>query len=107
MNISCPFFKDECRGNECVMWKDEKCLIVTFMENFVRPPEEEREERAPIVVGHLGLEEKEVPDEIKSATPEELAAELISFAKKEFPDEERVLIHRVSDLFWGSKNVER
>jgi len=112
MNTFCPFFKEKCKGNECVMWKDEKCLIIAFMENLAQPPEEEHEEelgdRMPVVIEPTGLVEKEVPDEIKSATPEELAAELIAFAKKEFPDKERVFIRGdVGRLFWGSKNVER
>jgi hypothetical protein len=37
---------------------------------------------------------QEVPAQIKSATPEELAAELVSFAKKEFAHEERIWISR-------------
>ena len=109
MNTFCPLIREKCKGNECVMWVDEKCLVVTFMEDFVKPPEEEFEERValPISYEHEEMSVKEIPDEIKSATQEELAAELISFAKKEFPDEERVWIHNISPLFWESKNIER
>jgi len=107
MNTLCPFFREDCKGNECVMWKDEKCLIATFMENFIRPSAEEIERNVPSVYMDEELSGKKIPDEIKSASPEELAAELISFAKKEFPSEEKIGIRNISQLFWGSKNVER
>ena len=109
MNIFCPLIREKCKGNECVMWVDEKCLLITFMKNFVQPPEEEFEERVslPISYEHEEISVKEIPEEIKSATPEELAAELISFAKKEFPDEERIWIRNIASLFWRSKNLER
>ena len=51
--------------------------------------------------------EEEVTDDMKSATPEELTAELISFAKKELSGEERMWVRKVSRLFWGGKGVER
>jgi len=107
MNIFCPFFKDKCKGNECVMWKDVKCLIISFMEHLIIPLEEEFEEREPIDLEIERIRETEVPDEIKSATPEELAAELIAFTKKEFPDEERIWIRNIAQLFWRTKNVSR
>jgi len=98
MNNQCPFFKKKCLGNQCVMWKDETCLVVSFMENFVSQPPEEFERPEP-----LGFEtetrEVEVPTEIKLATPEELAAKLVDFAKKEFPDEDRIWIRNVAQLF--------
>lgn len=109
MKDQCPFFKKKCLGNQCVMWKDETCLVVSFMENFMSQLPEEFERPEPLT--HLGFEsetrEMEVPTEIKLATPEELAAKLIDFAKKEFPDEDRIWRRNVAQLFWGSKNVSR
>jgi len=107
MNDQCPFYKKKCLGNQCVMWKDESCLIVSFMENFVKQPEEEIEEHIPLDYETEEIREKEVPTEIKLATPEELAAKLVDFAKKEFPDEERIWIRNIAQLFWKSKNIER
>ena len=107
MNILCPFFKDKCLGNECVMWKNEKCLVVSFMENVITPPSEEFQMPETVDFGVTGIREVEVPDEIKSATPEELAVELVAFAKKEFPDDENVRIYSISQMFWASKNVTR
>jgi len=49
-------------------------------------------------------------DKIRSSSSEELAAELISFAEKEFPDqgyEKRVPIQRITDLFWRSKKIQK
>lgn len=110
MKILCPFFKNDCKGNECVMWKDEKCLIVSFMESILTEPEE-FEGREPItpaqIISGTGLEEVEIPGEIKSASPEELAVELISFTKKELSGEERMRVRKVAQLFWGGKKIER
>lgn len=107
----CPLIREKCKGNKCVLWKDEKCLVITFMESFVRPPEEEFEEHVPVPIpssyGYEEISRGEIPEEIKSATPEELAAELLSFAKKEFPEEERIWIRDIATLFWRSKNLER
>src|SRR3989344_9504324 len=76
--------------------------IADALESDKELPEEEYEKSVrfekPIV---------EVPSEIKSATAEELAAELVDFAKKEFPDSERVYIPKVSQLFWGQKNISK
>jgi hypothetical protein len=67
---------------------------------------DENEEKGQI---NIGFERpvSEVPSEIKFATAEELAAQMIDFAKKEFPDEERVYIRSVSQLFWGQKNISK
>jgi len=106
MNTFCPIIKEKCRGNECVMWRDERCLIIAFMEIFVRAPEEEN---IAISTGYEyeEIDKVEVPEEIKSATPEELAVNLISFVKEEFPDNKRIWIPNIASLFWSSKNVER
>lgn len=47
----------------------------------------------------------EVPSEIKFAKAEELAAKMVDFAKREFPDEDRININRVSHLFWSNIKV--
>jgi len=118
MNIYCPFVKEKCKGNECAMWKDERCLIISFMEHFTTQYDMELEEGLQTGSGFTesglvesGLGEREVPNEIRLATPEELAAELISFAKEQLPNMERIPIRRiigmVSHLFWENKSVLR
>ncbi len=106
MNTYCPLIKEICKGNECVMWRDENCLIIAFAENMIQQTKEGFDETIPIGVEPEDID-KEISEEIKLSTSEELAAELISFAKKEFPDEERIWVHNVAQLFWGSKNIEK
>lgn len=105
MNTFCPFFNERCKGNECVMWKDEKCLVISFMEHLIAHQEEKFQGHEPLgrIIGRI--REPEIPDEIRSATSEELAAELVSLAKKEFPDEERIKISQIIDLFLETKKV--
>ncbi|HEC93563.1 MAG TPA: hypothetical protein ENI51_11390, partial [Candidatus Atribacteria bacterium] len=95
MNTFCPIIKEKCRGNECVMWRDERCLIIAFMEIFVRAPEEEN---IAVSTGYEyeEIDKVEVPEEIKSATPEELAVKLISFVKEKFPDNKRIWIPNIA-----------
>ncbi len=101
MNTYCPLINENCKDNECVMWKGENCLIVTFLgiiENAAQQSEKEFEETKEEI-------EEETFNEIKSSTAEELAGELVSFAKKEFPDQAERWIHTVTELFWKSKNI--
>jgi len=106
MNAFCPFSKETCRGSECVMYRDEECLIVSFLQSTSEGISPSVEITEPSGI-EIHRPEAEVPDEIKSATPEELAAELISFVKKELSGEERMWVRKVSRLFWGGKGVER
>jgi len=80
--------------------------IANILESDRAVPEGAYKEGEPIDVG-LGRREVEVPSEIKFATAEELAAKLIDFAKKEFPDDKRIYIRSVSQLFWGQKNISK
>ena len=57
----------------------------------------------------LTLEEKN-SNKIKSSSPEELAAEIISFAITEFPDQEDerpVPVHIIIGDFWRSKSINQ
>ena len=43
INTFCPLTRDKCKGDECVMWKNEKCILVSFLENVqegINKPEE-------------------------------------------------------------------
>lgn len=108
MNSLCPFYKENCKGNECVMFKNEVCLIVSFLEHVSEEiPEEEISEEEGIERSGLipHREEAEVPDWIKKRTPEELAVEILEFTKKEFPEGEGFGYHSASRYFWESKGV--
>lgn len=82
MKTFCPFFKETCKGNECVMFKNGECLIVSFLQiasEGVPSPE-------GIMTSGIEIrrEEAEVPDWIKTRTAEELAVEILEFKKNEF-----------------------
>lgn len=113
MNILCPFFKENCRGNECVMFRNEECLVVSFLQRISEgvpalqegvPPSEATIERGGAL---FHMEEAEVPDWISKQTPEELAVEILGFKKKEFPEDEEVSFHTVLNFFWTSKGVNQ
>jgi len=106
MNTFCPFFKETCKGNECVMWRDEACLIVSFLQIASEgvPSPEQIMETSRI---EIHREEAEVPDWIKTRTAEELAVEILEFQKKEFSEDENLGFHTISNFFWKSKGIER
>ena len=106
MNTFCPFFKETCKGNECVMWRNETCLIVSFLQITSEgvPSSEEIMESSGI---EFHRKEAEVPDWIKTRTAEELAVEMLEFKKKEFSEDEKLGFHTISNFFWNSKGVER
>jgi hypothetical protein len=106
MDNLCPFFKETCHGNECVMWKNEECLLVTFLQRIQEgvPTSEEGIDRTGMI---LHREEAEVPKWLKTSTPEELAVEMLEFKDKEFQKEEKVSFHTLSRFFWQNKGVER
>jgi len=113
MDNLCPFFKESCHGNQCIVWKNEECLLVGLLQRIQEgvplpeenvPSSEEGIERAGVL---LHREEAEVPKWLKTSTPEELAVEMLEFKEKEFPDEDKVSFHTLSRFFWDNKGVER
>jgi len=90
MKAFCPFLKEDCRRNECVIFRNEECLVVSFLQGVSA---EETEE------------EIIVPKWILKKTPEELSEEILEFRQKELPEERS--FYTVSESFWESKGVER
>lgn len=121
MGTYCPLARENCKQDDCVMWRNENCLIIQIIEDFTLGPEgiavdgtlEDYKDfgiSLPITPpGSSGYHSspKQVPKEIEQSSPEELAQELTTFANEEFPDEENLYIARFSDLFWKKKNLER
>jgi len=107
-NTFCPFIRETCKGNECMMFRDEECLLVSFLK-AVREGAPTPEEGMPQIqegIGRGGLfarEEEEAPDWIKDKTPEELAVEIFEFAKKE--KREGLDYVSASSQFWESKGI--
>lgn len=104
MENLCPFFKESCHGNKCIMWKNEECLVASFLQHVSEEPEESLEESRSGMI--LDREEAEVPKWLKTSTPEELAVEMLEFKKKEFPDDEKGDFYKASSFFWKSKGIE-
>jgi len=106
MNTFCPFFKETCKGNECVMWRNETCLIISFLQIASEgvPSLGETMETSRI---EFHREEAEIPDWIKTRTAEELAVEILEFKKKEFPEDEYLGLHTISNFFWENKDIEQ
>jgi hypothetical protein len=96
MNSFCPFFKEKCKGNECVMWKDDKCLIISLVERLLIYHEKETAERETT---------KEILEAMKLATDQELAVELLAFAKKLFSYVEDIDLFIASRSFWENKGI--
>ncbi len=127
-NLFCPFIKQECKKNECVMWKHDTCLISVYLisniissasvspDNNNKVPEENGELIEELFSGfavaldnsnELGPSNEKV-DSIFSKSAAELADEIIQFAKDEnlLGDDERYLSHDIEDLFWSNKGLE-
>lgn len=103
MNSFCPLIGDECRGQKCMMWKTQSCLIVDLVRNYAELGSRPSLNKLDWPV------ESQVSEKIKLATAEELANELVSFIKKEFPldmtqPDRMTLIG--ADIFWESQGMD-
>jgi hypothetical protein len=105
MNTFCPFFKEKCRGNQCVMFRNGECLIVSFLQITSEGASSQEEMVVPPPI-EIRRELAEVPDWVKATTAEELAAEMLEFRRKEFSEDEDLGFHTVSSFFWKSKGIE-
>lgn len=118
MKMLCPLLRKECVGNQCAMWKEKRCLVVSFVEYFIGPAPEQSA-LTPSVETKLITETKEepefdlseerkprVPDEVKKVTAEERASELAAFAKQQYPNEARVWVEGISNYFWKKKKLK-
>ena len=102
----CPLFNNECKGNQCVMWHEEACLIVSFLQDLTQPPiDREIISEEPIVIRGFERHEPVIPDEIKETTPESLADDFMTFLETEFPDSELMPYGGNFQLFLKTKNL--
>lgn len=84
----CFAIRDECKGQECMAWKNEECTLIKFLEKSIK----DLEDKLPL---------EEVPEEIKVATTEDLLMELIEFTRSKSYDN----IADVIEEFWFSKGI--
>ena len=98
VNKFCPFFKEICKGKECVMWNDEKCHIISYLklehDEFLESEDN---------IEHHQRGESEVPEYLKTRTAEEIALDLLEFWKKNDPNESR--LYDLSGMFWEKKGI--
>lgn len=120
----CPLIKLECKEQDCVMFKDEHCILVKFFSEFfsegpndletsVQPYLDEitsKVDRTPV----LSQEEiknyerphsdyVEIPDWLKKRTPEELKEDILEYAKKEYIDQDLDIPYFIRELFFYDK----
>ena len=98
----CPFFKEDCKGNQCVMWHNENCVLVNFLqtqieysEGFELPPDQ--------IISPHQEDISSISDYIKTISPQDLAVDYIDFMEQEFPDSD-TRPYGIFDLFLRSKH---
>jgi len=87
------------------MWMNEQCLVVAFLESSIL---EESEIGGPLegVPEPVEWGKRETPGWLMDISPEDLAAEMLEFMKKEFPDQGWRYIQMSSRMFLQQKGVE-
>jgi len=99
----CPFFRENCHGDECVMWKNEGCLLVSFLSGIsegITHLDKGQELNGAMLERQI----VEPPRWLKTSTPEAIAEELVDF-KKEFGEGVRS-VSSISHYYWSNKGVE-
>lgn len=109
MDTLCPFFKETCHGNQCVMWKNEECLLVSFLQNVSSDSPLAEDTMPPSMVERIPFqrEETEIPKWLQTSTPEEIAVEILDFKKKEFPEDTYFGFHTISRHYWSNKGFSK
>jgi|GEM_PF-1752304 len=98
----CPLIKEVCKGNECVMWKNEKCTLVAYLYEAI---EDETEETPS---SESGMRSSKVSSEMKEISAEKLAEDFVTYAKREFPDERSIsyILDQASLLVLAEKKYD-
>jgi len=120
MSEVCPFLKESCIKQDCVMFKNEKCLIITFLgedayetikllqtgsnESPSQPTIKPLfEEKAMQEYGESTPNELDSPDWIRGRSPEELKIEILEYAEQEYLDKQREIPFSICQLFLYDK----
>lgn len=99
----CPFFKDTCKGNQCMMWENESCLVATYLKN-IAPFDEPVDSNTPSLYNER---QPTIPEYLKLISAEDLAKDYLEFLKIELPDsDDRHSIYGMFDPFLHSKGLE-
>jgi len=100
----CPFLREKCPKDDCMMWRDEECLVASFLQGVSQQAETSAavsSEDSIIGVHSAGA----VPEWLKEISAEELAEELIEFKNKEYPELNHYLLGRISSFYLANKGV--
>ena len=91
----CPLIKETCKGNQCTMWLDEKCLVVNFLSQplFTAIDDDIGLEIDLPVSSTSGVtygssRSTQTPSWVKDASPEDIVSEYVRYMDREFPDSE-------------------
>jgi hypothetical protein len=109
MSNLCPFFKDSCHQNECMMWRNDNCLFVAFLQNISQQDSEEvttvisDDAEVTLQSGDRG----KVPSWLNDTTVEEIVEQMTELRNKEFPDMDYYNFSRAIEYYWSSKGVQR
>ena len=111
MRNFCPLINSECKKQDCVMWKNGKCLIVVTMEKLNKWIYEEYEEptmRDNTSFKTTKMKQKNILEKIKDSSSKEIAEDIVAFAKKEFPDDKSYWnLYSFISLYWDTMNIDR
>jgi hypothetical protein len=124
MGSFCPIIKEACKQNECVFW-DASCLLIQSRSNAVVLQKENKvnnstssQRKVKLDMRAIALEinkemeeeaEAAVPDGIKNCSIEELAEEILVYAKENVEDSEdrEYLVYDMIRDYWTEKGVNR
>jgi len=99
----CPFIKEVCKENICMMWSNDICLVANYLKEVQEIPSEIEFDGLPIEIEPRS--KKEVPTWLQLSTPQEIIEEYFKFINAEFPESERPQ-YNVFELFLQTKGLE-
>ncbi|XDD41704.1 hypothetical protein AB3N58_10320 [Leptospira sp. WS60.C2] len=101
MESFCPIIKEKCKKKECLAWREGNCIIFSFLELQINNVNTEDFET---------IDAKEIPEDLKKASAEQIANKIIAFAKTEvYADENDDFdpYYDISELYWKSRNIDK
>lgn len=99
----CPFIKEVCKENICMMWSNDNCLVANYLKGVQGIPSEIEFDELPFVIEPRL--KKEVPTWLQLSTPLDIIEEYFKFIDAEFPESERPP-YNVFNLFLQTKGLE-
>lgn len=57
MNTFCPLIREECKRAECMAWKEDRCLLFSFLAASIEATEQQLARIQAIEESRVGIEE--------------------------------------------------